>query len=117
MSQNIFDTYWTLSIIRLLWIVFVILIVASFIFSIVVFFIGYQNNLAIPTTFVSPQPQPIFGNFKWIYIIISIILHMLGLLFVRLIFESIAVRFDTFNELQELNKKADWMIHINNDDK
>ena len=54
MSQNIFDTYWTLSIIRLLWIVFIILIVASCVISIVVLFIGYQNDLAIPANFVNP---------------------------------------------------------------
>ncbi|MDG1718475.1 MAG: hypothetical protein P8H17_01405 [Flavobacteriales bacterium] len=51
------------------------------------------------------------------YIILFIITPILGLLIIRLIFESIAVRFDTYNELQELNKKADWMLHVNNDDK
>lgn len=98
MSRNIFDTYWTLNIIRLLWVVFVILIVASF-FSFAYLNMEHIDYIPLET------------------IILFIISHILGLLLIRLIFESIAVRFDTFNELQELNKKADWMLHVNNDDK
>jgi hypothetical protein len=98
MSKNIFDKYWTLNIIRILWVVFVILIVASFLFFSYLN-IEYMDYIPLEN------------------IVLFIISHILGLLLIRLIFESIAVRFDTFNALQELNKKADWMLHINNDDK
>ena len=98
MSKNIFDTYYTFNIIRLLWVVFVILIVACF------FTFAYLNIEHID--YISLE-----------YIILFIITPILGLLIIRLIFESIAVRFDTYNELQELNKKSDLMLHVNNDDK
>ena len=98
MSNNIFDTYWTLKIIRILWVVFVILIIASFLF------VSYLNMEFID---VIPLKN----------IVLFIMSPILALLLIRLLFESIAVRFDTFNALQKLNKKADWMLHINNDDK